>query len=203
MCQKQSKQWKEWKKNKNNAHTITPTHKHYTTPAPRCTHTHTHKHTCRSGTESLALNGTTLSSTKAMQMHTCAHAHTYLQSGTEWDHFILYKSHANAHVRTHTQTSSSGTEWDHFILYKSRANTHMHTHTQTSSLALSGTTSSSATPLRCFSRDFCKQPQMVILDKKNWFLRCKRTYVPGEDQIMMTVMFSSCFTETRNHNDHN
>ena len=51
-----------------------------------------------------------------------AHTHTCwdtdLQSGTEWDHFILYKSHANACMRTHT-------------------------HAQTSSLTLSGTTSSS------------------------------------------------------------
>ena len=168
----------EWMKEKQKQCTHNNPLTHYTTPAPRCTHTHTHthKHTCwdtdlQSGTESLALSGTTLFSTKAMQTRMCAHTHTQTSSLT----LSGTTSSSTKSVQTHTCTQM-----------------HVHTHTHKPPVW------HWAGPLHPLQQPCVFSPVTSANSRKcssrikNWFLHCKRTYFPGKDQIMMTVMFSSC-----------
>ena len=135
-------------------------------------HTHTHAETQIS---SLALSGTTLFSTKAMQTRACAHTHAQTSSLT----LSGTTSSSTKAVQTHTCTQM-------------RTHTHTHTHTHKPPVwHWAGPLHPRQQPCVFSPVTSANSHKCSSWIKKNWFLHCKRTYFPGKDQIMMTVMFSS------------
>ena len=140
-------------------------------------------------------------------MHTHTHTHTHTNAETQISSLALRVWHLVGPLYSlqkpckrafeHTQTSSltlSGTTSSSTKSVQTHTCTQMHVHTHTHKPPVwhwAGPLHPLQQPC-VFSPVTSANSHKCSSWKKNWFLHCKRTYFPGKDQIMMTVMFSSC-----------